>query len=108
MAGKLIYSFTPQHHYKQEEEFLATHKSAEKRMRQNEKKRMRNASIKTHVKTRIKEVLNAVEEKNQEKSIAALHSATKVIDAAASKGVLHKNNAARKISRLTKKVNIPG
>ena len=87
---------------------MATHKSAEKRMRQNEKRRMHNASIKTHVKTRIKEVLSAVEEKDQEKSREALLSATKIIDAAASKGVLHKNNAARKISRLTKKVNIIG
>jgi len=77
-------------------------------MRQNEKRRMRNVSIKTHVKTRIKEVLSAVEEKDQKKSIEALHSATTVIDTAASKGVLHKNNAARKISRLTKKVNILG
>jgi len=85
---------------------LATHKSAEKRTRQNEKRRMRNASIKTRVKTSIKEVLSAVEEKDQEKSCKALLSATKVIDSAASKGVLHKNNAARKISRLTKKVNI--
>ncbi len=77
-------------------------------MRQNEKRRMRNVSIRTHVKTRVKEVLSAVEEKDQKKSLEALHSATKVIDTAASKGVLHKNNAARKISRLTKKVNILG
>ena len=87
---------------------MATHKSAEKRMRQNEKRRLRNASVKTHVKTRIKGVLSALEEKDQEKSRTALLSAVKVIDAAASKGVLHKNNAARKISRLTKKVNLIG
>ena len=87
---------------------MATHKSAEKRMRQNEKRRMRNASIKTRVKTSIKEVLSALEEKDRERSSKALLSATKVIDSAASKGVLHRNNAARKISRLTKKVNILG
>lgn len=87
---------------------MATHKSAEKRMRQNEKRRMRNASVKTHVKTRIKEVLKAVEEKDQEGSRTALYSATKAIDRAASRGVLHRNNAARKISRLTKKVNVLG
>ncbi len=77
-------------------------------MRQNEKRRVRNASMKTHVKTTIKEVLSAIEEKDQEKSRNALLTATKVIDTAASKGVLHKNNAARKISRLTKKVNVVG
>lgn len=77
-------------------------------MRQSEKRRMRNASVKTHVKTRIKEVLSAVEEKDQARSRAALLAATKAIDTASSRGVIHRNNAARKISRLTKKVNVLG
>lgn len=84
---------------------MATHKSAEKRIRQTEKRRIRNRSIKTHVKTRIKAVLQAVEEKDREKSQDALVSARSVIAKASSKGVFHKNNAARKISRLTRKVN---
>jgi small subunit ribosomal protein S20 len=84
---------------------LANHKSAEKRNRQAEKRRMKNASVKSHVKTQIKKILTAVEEKNLEKSKDELYTTIKVIDKAAAKGVLHKNNAARKVSRLTRKVN---
>jgi len=87
---------------------LATHKSAEKRMRQSEERRKRNVSIRTHVKTRVKAVLKAVEEKDLEKSGEALVKANSVIAKASSKGILHKNNAARKISRLTRKVNALG
>jgi len=88
-----------------EEVFLATHKSAEKRMRQNERRRMRNASVKSHVKTRVKAVLAAVDAKDRETSVEALTVARKIIAKASSRGVLHRNNAARKISRLTRKVN---
>jgi len=90
---------------------LATHKSAEKRMRQNEERRKRNVSIRTHVKTRIKaglKALKAFEEKDLEKSSEALVKAKSVIAKASSKGILHKNNAARKISRLTRKINALG
>lgn len=87
---------------------MATHKSAEKRMRQNEERRKRNVSIRTHVKTRIKAVLKAVEDKDLEKSSESLVKARSVIAKASSKGILHKNNAARKISRLTIKVNALG
>ncbi len=87
---------------------MATHKSAEKRMRQSEERRKRNVSTRTHVKTRVKAVLKAVEEKDLEKSGEALVKAKSVIAKASSKGVLHKNNAARKISRLTRKVNTLG
>jgi small subunit ribosomal protein S20 len=74
-------------------------------MRQSRVRRLRNVSAKTLVKTRIKAVLKAVEENDREKSADALFKASKVITKASAKGVLHKNNAARKISRLTKKVN---
>jgi small subunit ribosomal protein S20 len=84
---------------------LATHKSAEKRNRQSERRRKRNASIKSHVKTRIKSVNTAVEAKNLPESEEKLAVAVKVVAKAASKGILHKNNAGRKISRLVKKVN---
>ena len=50
-------------------------------------------------------MLNTVEEKSVETSKEELLAAIKVIDKAVVKGVLHKNNAARKVSRLTKKVN---
>ena len=84
---------------------MATHKSAEKRNRQNEKRKMRNMSIKTHVKTRVKAVFKSVEDKDTEGAKGALASVIPVIDKAASKGIFHKNTASRKISRLTRKVN---
>jgi len=84
---------------------LATHKSAEKRARQNKKRQLRNVSIKSNVKSRLKAVLGAVEDKKKDDSRKALAEAIVVIDKAASKGVLHKNTASRKISRLTRKVN---
>ncbi|MCX5843168.1 MAG: 30S ribosomal protein S20 [Deltaproteobacteria bacterium] len=84
---------------------MATHKSAEKRSRQNVVTRLRNTSVKSSVKTRIKSVLNAVEEKDNAASETALAVAIPAINKAASKGVFHKKTASRKISRLTKKVN---
>ncbi|MCU0582822.1 MAG: 30S ribosomal protein S20 [Syntrophales bacterium] len=83
---------------------MATHRSAEKRDRQNKKRKVRNASVKSQTKTEIKKVLAAVEGKESENSEKALKSAIKVIKKAASKGVYHKNNASRKVSRLTRKV----
>lgn len=84
---------------------MATHKSAEKRYRQSERRRQRNVATKSHVKTRVKAVLASVTSKDEDKSREELLRAVKVIDKAASKGVLHKNTASRKISRLTRKVN---
>jgi small subunit ribosomal protein S20 len=84
---------------------LATHPSAEKRDRQNKKHKIRNSAVKSKTKTEIKKVLAAVEELDRESSEKALKSAITVIKKAASKGVYHKNNASRKVSRLTKKVN---
>jgi small subunit ribosomal protein S20 len=83
---------------------LATHKSAEKRSRQSEVSKLRNAAIKSNIKTQIKSVLKAVEQKDKAGSEKALTAAIPAIDQAAAKGVFHKNNASRKISRLTKKV----
>lgn len=84
---------------------MATHKSAIKRSKQSEKHRMRNTSIKSSVRTKIKEVLAIVDSKDNEGSKVALAKAVPAIDKAASKGVFHKKNASRKISRLTKRVN---
>lgn len=74
-------------------------------MRQSERKRQRNVSAKSHVKTRVKAVLQAVEENNATLSKETLSTAVRVISKASSRGIIHKNNAARKISRLTRKVN---
>ena len=84
---------------------MATHKSAEKRSRQSEQKRIRNASAKSSVKTQVKLVVKAVETKDKASSETALAKAIPAIDKAASKGIFHKKTASRKISRLTKKVN---
>lgn len=84
---------------------MANHKSAEKRARQDVKRREYNKSIKSRVKTSVKSVLASVNDKNGEAAQARLADTIKVIDKAAAKNVFHKNAAARKVSRLTKKVN---
>lgn len=84
---------------------MATHKSAIKQDKQSKKCKMRNTKIKSYVKTVIKRARKAVDEKDMEIAIQALVKAIPAIDKAASKGVMHKKTASRKISRLTKRVN---
>ena len=93
---------------KRKEISLASHRSAEKRSRQSLKNRLRNTSIKSRIKTLVKSALSAFETKDQEGSKAALSIVVPAIARASSKGVLHKKTAARKISRLTRKVNALG
>jgi small subunit ribosomal protein S20 len=85
---------------------LANHKSAIKRAKQAEKKREINKAVKTRVKNVIKAVQTAMAEKSPDKAKESLAKAIPVIDKAASKGTLHHRNAARKISRLTRHVNV--
>ena len=84
---------------------MANMKSAKKRVLVNRKKAERNKSIKSAVKTSIKKVEVAIEAKDKEAAVAALQNAISTIDKAATKGVYHKNTAARKVSRLSKAVN---
>lgn len=84
---------------------LANIKSAKKRILVNRTKAERNKAIRSGVKTAIKKVEAAVAAKDKAAASDALLNATSVIDKAASKGVYHKNNAARKVSRLAKAVN---
>ena len=84
---------------------MANHKSAEKRNRQAQDKRMRNRANRSKMKTVIKNLNEAIEAGNGEEAKTALASAVPVIAKTASKGTIHKKNASRKISRLTKKVN---
>lgn len=84
---------------------MATHKSAIKRCKQNEKHRERNTAIKSRVKTAIKSALAAVETKDKEASKAALAESVPLLAKAAAKGVFHKKTMSRKISRLTRKTN---
>jgi small subunit ribosomal protein S20 len=90
------------------EDFLATHKSAIKRSKQNDKHRDRNTAVKSRVKTAVKSVLAAVEEKDKEASKAALTESIPLLAKAAAKGVFHKKTISRKISRLTRKTNALG
>ena len=84
---------------------MATHKSALKRARQNKKRRLRNMSYKTRVKTAIKEVKAAVESHSPDQAQESFKKAVSIIQKTASKGVIHKRNASRKISRLARQVN---
>lgn len=81
---------------------MANHKSAVKRARQNEIRRLRNRSVKTRVKSIVKQVRQATAENSAEAANSNLVTAQSVIDKAAKKGILHKRTAARKISRLNK------
>ena len=84
---------------------MANIKSAKKRILVTETRAARNKAIRSEVKTSIKKVEAAVAANDKEAAAAALKVASTEIDKACSKGVFHKNNAARKISRLTNLVN---
>ena len=81
---------------------MANHKSAIKRARQNEIRRLRNKAIRTRVKSIVKEVRTSAGEASGEEMQIKLKTAQSVIDKASKKGVIHNRTAARKISRLTK------
>lgn len=87
---------------------VANHKSAEKRIRQNEKRNLRNRSVRSSMRTFIKKVRAAAESGDKTAADAALVDAMKQIGTAASKGVIHKNQASRRISRLQLLVNKVG
>lgn len=84
---------------------MANHKSALKRARQNEVRRIRNKSYKTRVKKAVKEVRTAVGDNSVEQAGESFSKAVSLIQKTASKGVIHKKKAARKISRLAHHVN---
>lgn len=84
---------------------MANIKSAKKRITVIEKKTLRNKMIKSRVKTCIKKVDAAIAKNDKEAATAALRVAASEISKAASKGIYHKNTAARKIARMTKAVN---
>jgi small subunit ribosomal protein S20 len=87
------------------EETLATHKSAEKRARQNKRRETRNESISSALKTFEKKVRTAYTNKDPKAALEALKALASQFDKAASKGVVHAKKAARKVSRLSKLVN---
>jgi small subunit ribosomal protein S20 len=84
---------------------LATQTSALKRQKQSEKREERNVHIRSTLKTLVKKVRLAVEAQNIDEARAALTKAIPAIDKAKSMGVIHRNTASRKVSRLTRLVN---
>ena len=84
---------------------MANIKSAKKRVLVIETKTMRNKMIKSKVKTLVKNVESAITAGDKAAAEAALKVATSEISKAASKGIFHKNTAARKVSRLSLAVN---
>ncbi len=83
---------------------MANTAQAKKRAKQAEKSRIRNAGQRSNLRTFIKKVLAAVKEGDKEKAQAAFNTAMPIIDSAVSKGIIHKNKAARSKSRLNSKV----
>lgn len=84
---------------------MANIKSAKKRIKTNEKQRLTNKVQKSSMRTAIKKVELEVVNGNKEAAQTALQNATKRVDSSVSKGIMHKNAAARTKSRLAKKVN---
>lgn len=84
---------------------MANIKSQIKRNRQNEKRRLRNRVVRGSTRTLISKARTALEGTNQETAASTTLLAIKALDKAAEKGVIHRNSAARRKSRLMKKLN---
>ena len=84
---------------------MANIKSQKKRIKTNEKRHERNKAVKSELKTRVKTATQAM---GTEDSAVTMRDAIRRLDMAAAKGVIHKNAAARRKSRLTKKANAAG
>lgn len=83
---------------------MANSPQARKRTRQAERRRIRNASDRSRVRTSVKKVVAAIEAGDREAAVSALRIAEPVIDKMAAKGILHRNKAARQKSRLAARV----
>lgn len=83
---------------------MANHKSALKRIRSSEKKRVRNRLVRSKTRTEVKKARTAIQTGDVENARQATLEAIRTLDKAAVKGVLHRNNAARRKSRLMKRL----
>ena len=83
---------------------MANIKSQKKRILTNEKARQRNNSVKSELKTAIRSVDAALKASDKDAAVAAVATASRKLDKAVSKGVIHKNNAANRKSAISKKV----
>ena len=84
---------------------MPNHKSAEKRVRQNEKRRAVNRSNRSNLRTQIKKLRTSLAASDKNQSQEFLNPTVSAIDKAVNKGILHKNTAARYKSRLTAHVS---
>ena len=84
---------------------MANIKSQLKRIKTNEKARLRNKAVKSELKTYVRRVREAVAAADKEKASEALVTASKKLDKAVSKGVIHANQAANKKSAMAQRVN---
>ncbi|OHD21813.1 MAG: 30S ribosomal protein S20 [Spirochaetes bacterium GWB1_59_5] len=82
--------------------------SAEKRHKQDEKRRVQNKKVKSSVRTAAKRVVTAAHAKDKDLAVSTLKDMIKQIDTAAGKGIIKKNTAARKKSRMQRLVNVLG
>ncbi len=80
---------------------MANIKSAEKRARQSIQRHERNRVVMASTRTSVKKARAAIESGNQEAALEAVRKATNTLDRAAKSGVIHKNNASRRKSRIT-------
>jgi SSU ribosomal protein S20P len=83
---------------------VANIKSQMKRIRTNEKRRVRNQAVKSELKTHVRKTREAVEAGDKEAAEKALQVASRKLDKAVSKGVIHRNQAANRKSKLAKRV----
>jgi small subunit ribosomal protein S20 len=83
---------------------VANIKSQIKRIKTNEIARKRNVAVKSSLKTQVRRLRSVTEAGDKEAALTALQSASKALDKAASKGIIHKNQAANRKSALAKKI----
>ena len=84
---------------------MANIKSAKKRARQSEQRRLRNVSARSMVRSALKKVVKAIEAKDKAAAVEAFAAAQPVMDRYAARGLIHKNKAARHKSRLNAKIH---
>lgn len=84
---------------------MANIKSQKKRIKTNEKRRVRNQAVKSELKTLVRQTRELVEAGEKTKATEALQKASRKLDVAVSKGVIHKNQAANRKSKLAKRVD---
>lgn len=84
---------------------MAQHASALKRHRQSEKRRERNKALKTRLRHLVRVVRESLDSKDAAAATASLATATRALRKAVTKGLIHRNAASRKVSRLTKAVH---